>query len=98
MLFRSVEEGPRCRQKRRPRRFEEKWATHPNCEAITQNAWRQVTPAASPMFVLCEKIKVCRETLFKWRRETFGREDQQLQARMLQLESLSNANSMGQHS
>ena len=71
-----VEEGPRCRQKRRPRRFEEKWATHPNCEAITQNAWRQVTPAASPMFVLCEKIKVCREELFKWSSETFGREDQ----------------------
>ncbi len=71
--------------------------THPNCEAITQNAWRHVTPVGSPMFVLCLKIKVCREALFKWSRETFGQEDQQLQAHMLQLESLFNANSMGQH-
>ena len=67
-----VEGGPHCRQKRRSRRFEEKWATHPDCEAIIQNAWRQVTPAGSPMFVLCKKIKVCREALFKWSRETFG--------------------------
>ena len=35
-----VEGGPCYRQKRRPRRFEEKWATHPDCEAIIQNVWR----------------------------------------------------------
>ena len=54
------------KHKLRPRKFEEKWALHPNCEAVILAAWNAETSAGSPMFVLCEKIKKCRESLYGW--------------------------------
>ncbi|GMY05404.1 pentatricopeptide repeat-containing protein At1g08070, chloroplastic-like [Fagus crenata] len=54
------------RHKRRPRKFEEKWAIHPECEKIIQEVWDQANPIGSPMFAVCEKIKQCRESLYRW--------------------------------
>jgi hypothetical protein len=49
-------------------------------------------------FILCEQIKACRETLFNWSKFLFGGENQQIQSRMLTLETLSKANNKGQNS
>ena len=52
------------RPKRRPRKFEEKWALHPECEMIIKEVWAEDGLRGSPMFDLCEKIKRCRERLY----------------------------------
>ncbi|KAK9990782.1 hypothetical protein SO802_025767 [Lithocarpus litseifolius] len=49
------------RPRRIPRRFEEKWATHPNCEAIIQHAWTNMIPTGSPMFILFEKSQAMQD-------------------------------------
>ena len=50
-------------RRRRPRRFEEKWSSHPECENVIKTAWDHGTLNGSPMFILCEKIKACRSAL-----------------------------------
>jgi hypothetical protein len=45
------------KRKLRPHKFEEKWALHPDCEAVIAATWNAETSVGSPMFVLCEKIK-----------------------------------------
>lgn len=55
--------------KRKPRKFKEKWALHPQCETITQEVWNQEDISGSPMFFLWEKIKNCQEALFGWYEE-----------------------------
>jgi exonuclease III len=57
------------RPKRRPRKFEEKWALYPECEMIVQEVWAEVTVQGSPMYIVCEKIKRCRDRLFNWYKE-----------------------------
>lgn len=75
-----------------PRRFEEKWATHPNCEAIIQHAWTTVIPTGSPMFILFEKIKQCRMALVDWSKVTFGASSHQLKAKHQVLHDLYTSN------
>lgn len=45
------------------KRFEEKWATHPECETIIREAWRMEAPMGSPMF------RACRMALVAWSRD-----------------------------
>ena len=59
-------------KKKIPRRFEEKWATHPYCEMIIQTSWEADVLPGSPMARLFEKIKRCRFALLDWSRATFG--------------------------
>jgi hypothetical protein len=47
------------RPKRRPRKFEEKWSIHLECEKIIQELWDQANPIGSPMYAVCEKLKQC---------------------------------------
>ena len=42
-------------KKKIPRRFEEKWATHPDCEMIIQTSWEADVLPGSPMARLFEK-------------------------------------------
>ena len=37
------------RQKKIPKRFEEKWASHPKCEHIIMEAWHGINPTGSPI-------------------------------------------------
>ena len=57
LILNTQVEQHHIRPRRIPRRFEEKWATHPNCEATIQHAWTNVIPTGSPMFILFEKVK-----------------------------------------
>ncbi len=41
------------RRKKIVRRFEEKWATNPDCEKLIQESWMQPVNVGSPMFQLC---------------------------------------------
>jgi hypothetical protein len=54
------------RPKRRPQKFEEKWALYPECELIVREVWADDALQGSPMYIVCEKIKMCRERLFNW--------------------------------
>ena len=49
--------------RRIPRQFEEKWASHHECEDIVQQTWSNISAVGSPMFTLFEKIKRCRMAL-----------------------------------
>ncbi|XP_050280935.1 pentatricopeptide repeat-containing protein At1g08070, chloroplastic-like [Quercus robur] len=51
------------RKRKVPRRFEEKWASNPQCETMTQETWRVAERNGSPMSKLFEKIKRCRFAL-----------------------------------
>ena len=55
-----------------PKRFEEKWVTHPQCEEIVQQASTSMQATGSPMYVLFEKIKHCQRVLVDWSRGAFG--------------------------
>ena len=55
-----------------PKRFEEKWVTHAQCEEIVQQAWTSMQATGSPMYVLFEKIKHYRRVLVDWSRSAFG--------------------------
>lgn len=44
-----------CRHKRKPSRFEEKWALHPDCESVIRVVWNDVAPTGSLMYQLFEK-------------------------------------------
>jgi len=58
-----MEEG-----KKIPKRFEERWATHPECESIIREAWNREAHLGSPMFRLFSKIRVCKSALVAWSR------------------------------
>ena len=75
-------------RKKIPHRFEEIWATHPDCENIIQVAWDSIVPNGSPMVRLFEKIKRCCFALVDWSRLTFGLSKQQLQEKQKILEEL----------
>ena len=49
--------------RRVPKRFEEKWAAHLECEMVVRAAWTNVVSMGSPMYNLFEKIKSCRVAL-----------------------------------
>jgi hypothetical protein len=98
LVVQIVEPGVGRRRRRRPRRFEEKWSSHPECENVIRAAWDSGTLSGSPMFILCEKIKACRTALWQWSRRTFGGDQDMIQARMTQLETITNQNNGGQYS
>ena len=60
------------RRKRQPRRFEEKWSTHPDCEGLIREVWGRGTRNGSPMFKVFEKIKQCQVALVEWSKDIFG--------------------------
>ena len=84
-----------CRPKRRPRKFEEKWAIHPECEDIIKKVWDQDGLLGSPMFVLFEKIKKCREALHNWYKQISGNFHRKLKEHTDTLTALISANGSG---
>ena len=79
-------------QKKLPKRFEEKWVSHPDCEAVVHEAWNMEVPHRSSVFRLFEKIKRCRLALVEWNHTTFGGGKDKLKERQLELEALVNQN------
>lgn len=55
-------------EKKIPKRFEEKWAMHLECEGIIYEAWNYETPMGSSMYILSEKIKKSCMSLVEWTR------------------------------
>ncbi|KAK9988296.1 hypothetical protein SO802_028535 [Lithocarpus litseifolius] len=80
------------RRKKVPHRFEEKWVTHPACEATIREAWVGSVCGGSPMFQLFEKIKQCRQALVRWSRLAFRNTKSRLQEKYRLLEELANQN------
>lgn len=80
------------KRKKLPRRFEEKWVSHPMCEEVIWEAWGMEVLNKSPMFILFEKIKKCRTTLVDWSRITFGNAKSTLQEKQVVLDKLSMQN------
>ena len=56
----------RTRRRKVPRRFEEKWASNPQCETVIQEAWRVAVRNGSPLSKLFEKIKRFKFSLVDW--------------------------------
>ncbi|GMY22458.1 hypothetical protein FCV25MIE_17699 [Fagus crenata] len=79
------------------RRFEEKWATNPDCEKLIQESWRQPVSVGSPMFQLCQKISRCRMALIDWNREVFEVNSLQVNHTLEALEALHTDNHGGRH-
>uniref|UniRef100_A0A2N9IBI9 Reverse transcriptase domain-containing protein n=1 Tax=Fagus sylvatica TaxID=28930 RepID=A0A2N9IBI9_FAGSY len=79
------------------RRFEEKWATNPDCEKLIQESWRQPVSVGSPMFQLCQKISRCRMALIDWSREVFEVNSLQVNHKLEALEALHTDNHGGRH-
>uniref|UniRef100_A0A2N9HFR8 Reverse transcriptase domain-containing protein n=1 Tax=Fagus sylvatica TaxID=28930 RepID=A0A2N9HFR8_FAGSY len=86
-----------CQPKRRPRKFEEKWSLHPDCEAIIQDVWSREEANGSPMFILCEKIKHCRKALYRWYKEVSGEFQNKIKVHTTSLTSLISSNIAGQN-
>ncbi|KAL0006539.1 hypothetical protein SO802_008041 [Lithocarpus litseifolius] len=86
--------GPdqRVRRKNTPQRFEEKWASHAECENVIRQAWETGACPRSPMYRLFEKIKRCRVALVEWSRNTFSNKKSELQVKQAALEELSAMN------
>ena len=80
------------RRKKIPKRFEEKWASHPECEQIIWEAWNGTNPTGSPMFRLFEKIKKCRMALVGWSRN-MGSVRENIDGKYRELEALVEMNS-----
>ena len=80
------------RRKKLPRRFEEKWATHPDYERVICEAWGGPIQNGSPMFRLFEKIKQCRHALVGWSKSNFGNFKAKLHEKQVALEELSREN------
>lgn len=57
-----------ARRKKIPKRFEEKWASHSDCEVVIFEIWNGEISMGSPMYILFEKIKKCRMALVGWSR------------------------------
>lgn len=65
----TIEGNPRdARQRKKPNRFEEQWASHPACANIIHEVWNGWNPTGSPMYKLFETIKKCRGALVEWSR------------------------------
>ncbi|GMY35564.1 hypothetical protein FCV25MIE_30806 [Fagus crenata] len=79
------------------RRFEEKWATNPDCEKLIQESWMQPVNVGSPMFQLCQKISRCRTALIDWSREVFEVNSLQVNHKLEALEALHEDNHGGRH-
>ena len=77
------------KRKRQPRRFEEKWSMHPDCEGLIREIWGRGTQNGSPMFKLFEKIKQCRVALVEWSKAIFGNSKTKLQVMQVEHEDLS---------
>ena len=82
------------RRRKVPRRFEEKWASNPQCETVIQEAWRVAERNGSPMSKLFEKIKRCRFALVDWSRAAGVSSKTLLQEKQKQLEDLCALNSV----
>ena len=76
------------RKRNFPRRFEEKWASHPECRMVVEEGWRQRVEGGSPMFCLCQKIRNTRLALIKWEKRAFGNTKVILQQKQRLLEEL----------
>ncbi|XP_075663398.1 uncharacterized protein LOC142632978 [Castanea sativa] len=79
------------RRKHILKRFEEKWASHPECENVIFEAWNGVVTSGSPMFQLFEKIKKCRMALVAWGRNV-GNSKTKIEEKHKQLEVLTSMN------
>ena len=66
--------------------------SHPNCEAVVQQAWSNIVTMGSLMYHLFEKIKHCRSALVGWSKTTFGQSNNNLQERHRILEELTREN------
>lgn len=80
------------RSKKIPHRFEEKWAAHPECEWVIQEAWNRSNPHGSPIFRLFEKIKNCKTSLMGWSQFAFGNTKAKIEEKHRQLEDLTRQN------
>ena len=80
------------RNRRLPRRFEEKWVAHPDCERVIHEAWGLLVRNGSPMFTLFEKIKQCLHALVDWSRITLGNSKIKLEEKKATLGELSREN------
>ncbi|XP_075670014.1 uncharacterized protein LOC142639761 [Castanea sativa] len=83
-------------RKKVPKRFEEKWAMHPECEGIIHEAWNGAKFVGSPMYRLFEKIKTTCMDLVRWSRQ-LGNSKTKLEEKKLELEHLmamNNANNL----
>uniref|UniRef100_A0A2N9FDP4 Reverse transcriptase domain-containing protein n=1 Tax=Fagus sylvatica TaxID=28930 RepID=A0A2N9FDP4_FAGSY len=85
------------RRKKIVRRFEEKWATNPDCEKLIQESWMQPVNVGSPMVQLCQKISRCRTALIDWSREVFEVNSLQVNHKIEALEALHEDNHGGRH-
>ena len=56
-------------RKKIPKRFEEKWVTHPKCKGIILEAWNGEISMGSQMYRLFEKIKKRCMALVGWSRQ-----------------------------
>ena len=75
-----------------PRRFKDKWATHPTCEDTIRDSWAGRVVEGSPTFQLFKTIKHCRQTLVSWSRGTFGATKTKIQEKQKLLLELTNQN------
>ena len=78
-------------RKKVPKRFEGKWATHPECEGIIHEAWNGVISTGCLMYRLFEKIKTTRMSLVGWSRQ-LGNSKTKLEEKKLELEHLTAMN------
>ena len=82
-------------KRRRPRKFEEKWSIHLECEKIIKRVWDQVNQVGSPMYVVCKKIKQCREELFRWYKSISSKFQEKIRGKTIHLSNLVAGNSRG---
>ena len=82
------------RRRKVPRRFEEKWASNPQCETVIQEAWRVAVRNGSPLSKLFEKIKRFRFSLVDWSHASGASSKTLLQEKQKQLEDLCSLNSV----
>ena len=92
ILISTAEPSHLRRNRRLPRRFEEKWVAHPDCERVICEAWGLLVRNGSPMFTLFEKIKQCRHALVDWSRMALGNSKTRLEEKKATLEELSREN------
>ena len=91
ILQRDTQNG---RRKKIPKRCEERWATHLECESIIREAWSRVSYSSSPMFRLFSKIRECRSALVAWSRN-MGSFKTRLEEKERVLEELKARNNAG---
>ena len=76
--------------KKRPFRFERMWLLHPSCKSVVQKAWHcQIT--GSRAFQLSNKLSSVKKEFLVWNKEVFGRLEQEIHQKKLQLRSLQNS-------